>query len=65
MKRQPHWKQDTPREQVVVLVQAAQGELLNLTLGYCINEKKSFERALKALRQAQEILHELPEGVWE
>ena len=63
MKRLETWHQDTPREQIGVLLQAAQGQLLNARKGIGSIEKQ-LEISLKALAQVQQILLEMPEGSW-
>lgn len=61
--RKPHHKQDTPRMQLCALVQAAQGDLLNILGG--ITNPRQFPRTQIFLQEAQEILRKMPEGEWE
>jgi len=62
--KRKHWRQDTPRMQLVALTQAAQGFLLTMEH---IEPSKLPERAAQALQfldEAQEILRRMPEGEW-
>lgn len=52
-KRNPRWRQETPRAQLVVTIQAAQGHLMNAQDG--INVAANISKALSFLEEAQEI----------
>lgn len=67
MKPKPNWKQKTPRSQLVALISAAQGDLLNVTSGIIPNGLivDKVDRAEKFLEDAQEILKAMPPGEWE
>ncbi len=65
MKRLEHWKQDTPQEQVVVLLQSVQGHLMNMMDGRG-NKIKQQDLMYKALEEAQMILRKMSDtSKWE
>jgi hypothetical protein len=66
MERDPKWRQDTPRAQLVVMVMAAQGDLMNIAAGRISEERLRIvaQRALAHLKDAQTVLKEMPEGEW-
>lgn len=57
--RKNTFKQDTPRMQLVALIQAVQGDLGNMP------ESPATGRCLNFLSQAQDILKDMPEGQWQ
>ena len=59
------FKQDTPRMQLVALVQAAEGHLSNIESGIGMSPQVSARKATGFLEEAQEILRQMPEGEWE
>lgn len=66
MHRKPEWGQNTPREQLVVLIMAARGDLSNITDGVIpeIFIIDIVRRTEAFLSDAQKILRDMPEGEW-
>lgn len=62
IKRQPYWKQKSPRDQMVALASAASGHLLNIRDGDTASPSVTAEKALDLLEQAQEILEQIDPG---
>jgi hypothetical protein len=66
IERKATWKQDTPRMQLVTLLQSAQGDVgnaLSLPMSQ-VNKQNALQRAISALAEAQDIIRGMPEGDW-
>jgi len=59
-KRDPRWRQGTPRLQIVACVAGAQGDLSNLQEGIAPDPAVSMARMEKALGDVQSILRYCP-----
>jgi hypothetical protein len=59
--RKPHFKQANPRMQLCALIQAAQGSIDNIAK-YGIGH---LSRAIISLKEAQELLRQMPDGEWQ
>jgi hypothetical protein len=53
-KRDPSWKQDQPDQQLVVLIQSAEGWLLNLQSG-CTPPDRAIEKIQAALDELKKL----------
>lgn len=65
--KKPHQKQDTPRMQLVALLQSVWGNVHNVAYRHCTTpeaQEAALERALQHLEEAQDILRGMPEGEW-
>lgn len=67
MKRHPKWRQETPRQQIVALVQAAQGDISNVVDGGVGASRVNYvlNRAVAFLEDVQKIVSDMPEGKWD
>lgn len=62
MKRNPAWKQKTPRLQAIALLASAQDDIDNVLMGAAFNNAQVLKRALVRLEQVRGILREMTEG---
>lgn len=63
-KKNPRWKQDTPRMQLTAIYQAILGDMSNMSeeIG---NPKLQTQRILSLMEELRDLIPFLPEGVWE
>jgi len=69
VKREPKMRQDTPRMQLITLVQSAWGNIHNQipdgAMPVVPVDLEALKYAISELEKAQEILRQMPEGEWE
>jgi hypothetical protein len=69
MKREKHWKQANPRDQVISMLMSAEGRLECIRIGCHGNVPSNVKNAIRCaqykLQDAQKVLPSLPAGEWD